>query len=69
MEIPTQDQLMQNIRRLLDQIGERSTCKGCGQAIWWVQHRNGKRAPYTPAGLNHFADCKAAAQFRKDKPE
>jgi len=59
----------QNVRRLLNLIGDRSTCKGCGAEIWWVTHRNGRRAPYTAEALNHFADCPAAAQFKKSSEE
>ncbi len=40
-------------------------CRGCQAPIYWVTHKNGKRTPYTPAGLNHFIDCPAAAQFGK----
>ena len=56
--------LAQNIKRLLNQVGEPGVCRGCGAPIWWVVHRNGKRAPYTEQGLNHFIDCTKAGQFR-----
>ena len=59
--------LRQNIHRLLTQVGGESKCRGCDAAIWWVVHRNGKKAPYTADALNHFADCPAAAKFRKPK--
>ena len=52
---------------LLKNVGDRSTCSGCGAEIYWVHHKNGKRAPYTPAGLNHFIDCPKAAQFSTRK--
>ncbi len=58
--------LKKNITNLFKQIGEPSQCRGCGAEIYWVVHRSGKRAPYTPLGLNHFADCPAAASFKKD---
>jgi len=58
-------QLKQNITRLLQQVGVPGTCKGCGGSIRWVQHTNGKWAPYTKLGLNHFADCPVKEQFRK----
>ncbi len=58
------DALRSNMERLLKQIGEPGTCKGCGAAIYWVQHRNRKRAPYTASGLSHFADCPAASKFK-----
>lgn len=56
--------LESNIRLLLAQVGEPGKCRGCGADIYWVVHRNGKRAPYTPHGLNHFADCPAAQNFK-----
>lgn len=40
-------------------------CKLCNVTIYLVEHRNGKRAPYTIDGLNHFSNCKYADQFRK----
>lgn len=42
-------------------------CRGCEALVYWVTHKNGKRAPYTAAGLNHFIDCPAAAQFGKGR--
>jgi hypothetical protein len=57
-----------NLDALLRQVGEPGTCRGCAAPIYWVVHLNGKRAPYTPEGLNHFADCPAQAQFRRETP-
>lgn len=57
--------LLSNIALLLKQIGDPGKCRGCGADIWWVTHKNGKKAPYTAAGLNHFADCSAANKFKK----
>jgi len=57
--------LAENIEKLLDHVGNRSHCKGCGIEIWWVTHKNGKRAPYIKSGSNHFIDCHSANQFRK----
>jgi len=58
--------LKKNVTVLLRLIGEPAQCRGCGAEIYWVVHRNGKRAPYTLLGLNHFADCPAAQSFRKE---
>ena len=58
-------QLHNNITGLLQRIGDESICKGCRAVIWRVQHKNGKKAPYTSAGLNHFADCTEAKNFRR----
>lgn len=54
-----------NIISLLNQVGDPGVCKGCGKTIWWVKHLNGKKAPYTEKGLNHFADCPQANKFKK----
>jgi hypothetical protein len=53
--------------RLLDLVGDPGTCKGCGKEIIWIVHKNGKRVPYTQAGLNHFIDCPFAEKFRRVK--
>lgn len=52
------------LRAILKALGKPGTCDGCAAPILWITHANGKRAPYTAAGLNHFADCPAAARFR-----
>ena len=57
-------ELMRRITHLLDQTGSRGTCRGCDRPVMWVRHKNGKLAPYTLDGLNHFADCPAAERFR-----
>jgi len=59
------EQLQKNIMSLLLQIGDMGTCKGCGAPIYWVTHKNGKKAPYTTEGLNHFIDCPSANRFKK----
>lgn len=56
------------IERLLRNVaGEPVKCRGCEALIYWVTHKNGKRAPYTAAALNHFINCPAAAQFGKGR--
>lgn len=50
---------------ILGNIGDPGTCRGCQVKIYWVTHKNGKKTPYTPAGLNHFVDCEARSQFAK----
>ena len=59
------EKLKKNVVHMLNQTGTESKCKGCGARIWWVEHRNGKRAPYTETGLNHFIDCPKAKDFKK----
>jgi len=53
-------------RALLKHVGEEGTCRGCGASIFWVRHIGKERpVPYDPDGLNHFATCPRADQFRK----
>jgi hypothetical protein len=59
-----QTESVKRLLALLQAVGDPGKCKGCGVPIYWVLHRNGKRAPYTLNGLNHFADCPAADRFR-----
>jgi len=51
------------MKALLKNIGDPGNCRGCQAEIYWVTHKNGKKTPYTPAGLNHHVDCVAAKQF------
>jgi hypothetical protein len=53
------------LRILVSAVGQRGTCRGCGDSIFWVRHQNGKATPYTADGFNHFIDCQAAGRFRK----
>lgn len=50
---------------LLRAIGEDGRCRGCDREIWWIRGKHGRYLPVTPTGLNHFADCSAAAEFRR----
>jgi hypothetical protein len=40
-------------------------CKACGVKIAFVRHNNGKLAPYTVDGLNHFINYPQAASFKR----
>jgi hypothetical protein len=53
------------MKRLIDLIGDPGICRGCGCRIYWVEHRNGKKVPYTSFGLNHFINCPEAARFKR----
>lgn len=55
------------MRKLLELVGgPPSKCRGCQAAVYWIRHRDKPTpTPYTAAGLNHFIDCPAAAQFGK----
>lgn len=53
---------------LLQHVAEEvRPCKACGTQLAFVRHRNGKIAPYTLDGVNHFATCPKAEQFRRGK--
>lgn len=54
------------MQALLKHVGSSAYCKGCGAQILWVRHvDNGKSVPYDPDGINHFATCTKAAQFKR----
>lgn len=55
------------MRNLLRLIGKQVACGGCGASMYFVVHNNGKRVPYTEAGLNHFIDCPQRDQFARPK--
>jgi hypothetical protein len=59
------DEQRQRTAALLKQIGQPGRCKGCGAGITWVLHNSGHNTPYDIDGLNHFASCPEAAQFRR----
>jgi len=42
-------------------------CKACGVQLAFVRHHNGRLAPYTIDGVNHFITCEKAEDFRKQK--
>jgi len=60
-----------NIRTLLNRIGNYTKCPACQTEMWWVTHKNGKKAPYTLQAVVHFNECKAAEGFgqsQRQKP-
>lgn len=54
----------ENMLKFLIRIGHEAVCTGCLRKIYWVTHLNGKRTPYTDAGLNHFIDCPQRDHFK-----
>ena len=62
--MPEQMSLEERVSTLLNKIGSRAKCKGCGQQIWWVTTRHGKKMPVSESFLCHFEDCQSADQFR-----
>lgn len=60
----TTEELKRRIKALLANVGNVGTCRGCNAPIYWVTHNNGKKTPYTETGLNHFADCPKAKEFK-----
>jgi hypothetical protein len=53
------------LRMLFDKIGDEAKCDGCGATIYFVRHKNGKKAPYNPDAVSHFATCSHAGEFRR----
>jgi hypothetical protein len=61
-----QEKVIGQFQHLLRTIGDEGKCKGCGVPIWWIVNpKTGKKLPITWEGLNHFADCPKAKDFRK----
>lgn len=56
------------IRALLNTLGDLGSCRGCGATIWWIETKRSRKAPYTAAAINHFADCPKSAAFRGARP-
>ena len=52
-----------NIRTMLNRIGNYTKCPACQTEMWWVTHKNGKKAPYTVTAVVHFNECKVAEGF------
>jgi len=64
-KLQTQRGLM---KAMLKHVGEPGFCKGCGQEIAWVFHRDtSKNTPYDLDGTNHFITCPKAKDFRQKK--
>lgn len=40
-------------------------CKACGTMLYFIEHANGKVAPYTADAVNHFTNCPEAKRFRR----
>ena len=61
------EQTVENLYKILGMIGDVGVCKGCGQNIIWIKNpKSGKLMPISTAnGVNHFADCPKADQFKK----
>lgn len=45
--------------------GDLGTCRSCGATVYWRVTSAGKRAPYNPDGISHFATCPQAQTWRK----
>ena len=57
------EQIQRNIRTLLNRIGNYTKCPACKKEMWWVTHKNGKKAPYSVEAVVHFKECTAAEGF------
>lgn len=40
-----------------------STCRDCGQQVFWVETKNKKKMPLDPGGDSHFSTCPAKAKL------
>lgn len=60
-------ELRKRLNAMLNVISDPRPCKLCGTMIWFIPTKNGKQAPCSLSGLNHFADCPNADAFRKAK--
>jgi hypothetical protein len=63
MNLPPIEDRMRTLLKLI--AVEVRTCKLCPATIYMVQHNNGKIAPYTESGVNHFLDCPNAPGVSK----
>ena len=53
-------------------LSVKAKCRSCGRKIWWAKTKNGKNMPICvdeDAGEfeSHFASCKQADKWRKEK--
>jgi hypothetical protein len=66
MPAQTLPTLEERIEALLKNVAQEiRPCRACGEMLAIVKHANGKLAPYTKAGINHFLDCPHAARFKR----
>jgi len=59
------DEIIEQFRAMLNMITSECKCKKCDAPIWFIKSKNNVFMPITEDGLNHFADCSAAKDFRK----
>jgi uncharacterized protein with PIN domain len=65
-EVGALPSLEQRIESLLTHTAQEiRPCKACGARLAFVRHNNGKLAPYTVDGLNHFINCPQASSFKR----
>jgi len=59
------DEIIEQFRALLNMTTSKCKCKKCNKPIWFIKSRNNIFMPITEDGLNHFADCEFAKEFKK----
>ena len=59
------DEIIEQFRAMLNMIAGKCNCKKCNKPIWFIKSKNNVFMPITEDGLNHFADCSAAKDFKK----
>ena len=60
--VTAEDRMAELLRLIAQSTRE---CLACGARIYFVRHSNGKLAPYTVDGVNHFKNCPQAGRFSK----
>ncbi len=58
-----------NVRTLLNRVGNYTKCPACQTEMWWVTHKNGKKAPYSIEAVVHFNECSAAEGFGRPQKQ
>jgi hypothetical protein len=59
-------QLTANLESIFRFVARESRpCRACGVQLWFVEHQNGRIAPYEYDGTNHFGKCPEAARFKR----
>lgn len=56
---------MKNGKYEIPEDAKPTTCKGCHQAMFWVQTKAGKMMPVDPDGTPHWSTCPKAKSFKR----
>jgi len=61
------DEIIEQFRAMLNMIAGKCNCKKCNKPIWFIKSKNNVFMPITEDGINHFADCPYAKDFKKNE--